>query len=716
MRNKIAAFLGILIVVTVGLELRDIALQNLPIDYDDDDYLGATIHYANALRAGDIAELINYEYNFEHPPLSKLFYGLAILPLPETVPLPQKPPSAPIAASLPEPHFHFARLQSVIFGTLEVLLLALVNPLAGLFLAIDTWQIKYTSQIMLEPLPSFTSLLAVFAYLKSKRRLNGWLLLSSAALGLTVAGKFQYGIIAIAILIDWIWRDREAGESRRQFWSISWFHWILVWGGLAVLVFFIANPRLWSDPVGRLFQAVQFHFNYARSDYVQQVGYPPWQPFVWLFQPVPWHPGVFLIVADVLITILAFLGFRRAWREERVFPLWLGLALVFLFFWPTKWPQYILMLTAPLCFCAAIGFQGLVWEPVRGWYSRRRTGKTEIILQGQPSSPAHSLKIALPWLLPGLLLLGLIAIYPMLFQGAMALTDFSAPAIKDGLNGGVWREVWLGLTGQVKPVVIDIFQRSTSKTVHYAGPSLLFRLIGGAAADLVVFSILWTVLAVSIQTALGVFVAVILNHRGLLFKAWWQVIYILPWAIPEFVGALIWAQVFDPRFGWFIQGKTWYETADYPGAINLVTNWQENPSYALVVLLVTATWYGFPFMMLVASAGLKMLPVEVYDAASMDGAGGWNTFRMVTWPLLAPLIVPAVIIRSIFSFNQFYVFYVLSPPYPVATFSITSFYFFDQMGKYGVSAALNLFTVLALVALIWWFNRWSKASQGVTYA
>lgn len=90
---------------------------------------------------------------------------------------------------MPEPHFNVARLQAVLFGTLEVLVLALVNPLAGLFLAIDTWQIKYTSQIMLESLPSFTSLLAVYGYLKSRRKLNAWLLLSSVSLGVSVAEK-----------------------------------------------------------------------------------------------------------------------------------------------------------------------------------------------------------------------------------------------------------------------------------------------------------------------------------------------------------------------------------------------------------------------------------------------------------------------------------------------------------------------------------------------
>jgi arabinogalactan oligomer/maltooligosaccharide transport system permease protein len=305
----------------------------------------------------------------------------------------------------------------------------------------------------------------------------------------------------------------------------------------------------------------------------------------------------------------------------------------------------------------------------------------------------------------------------MIFQMAMALTDFGATAIRDGLSGGVWREVWRGLTGQVKAVALQPFSRPSSKQVHYAGPSLLFYLVSGAAADILVFDVLWTVLSIGLQVALGVAVALMLHRRGVCFKGWWRALFILPWAIPEFVGALSWAQMFDPRFGWLnLATATWSQRADYPAALRFATQWQQNPDYALVVLLITATWYGFPFMMLAATAGLKLLPSEVYDAAAIDGANSWQQFRLITWPLLLPLLIPAIIIRSIFAFNQFYLFYVLRPPDPLATFAIASFFFFDEAGQYAVSAAINLFTVIVLVALILWFNRWSKATEGVTYA
>ncbi|HEY4721524.1 MAG TPA: hypothetical protein VII92_06730, partial [Anaerolineae bacterium] len=81
---------------------------------------------------------------------------------------------------------------------------------------------------------------------------------------------------------------------------------------------------------------------------------------------------------------------------------------------------------------------------------------------------------------------------------------------------------------------------------------------------------------------------------------------------------------------------------------------------------------------------------------------------------------PVFIIRIIFAFNQFYLFYVMQAPYPIMTLSTVSFYFFDATsgfgGQFAISAAINLFTVLVLLVLIIWFTRRSHTAEGVTYA
>ncbi len=385
----------------------------------------------------------------------------------------------------------------------------------------------------------------------------------------------------------------------------------------------------------------------------------------------------------------------------------------FLLVWPTKWPQYVLTITAPLALAAAEGFRGAIWEPLARWIGRLRAGR-------RPRDPVAARVVrrdarrAAPWLLPGLLALSLIVLFPLIYQIAMALTDFNAISIRDGIQGGVWRAVWQGLTGQVKPVVVGVFRGgSRATTVQYAGPAVLLQLLSGAVPDLLVFNVLWTVLSVALQAALGIGVALMLHRQGVRFRGWWRTIFILPWAIPEFVGALVWLRIFEPSFGWLALAQ------NVPAEINR-TNWLENPNTTLLILLVAATWFGFPFIMLATTAALKLVPIEVYNAAAMDGADGWRLFRLVTWPLLLPLVAPALIIRAIFAFNQFYLFYTMRTNPPLMTFATASYFLFSPSGNFGgqfaVSAALNIFTVIVLVVLILWFNRWSKAAEGVTYA
>jgi ABC-type sugar transport system permease subunit len=717
-----------LLAFALALALRSRAANLLPIDYDEDDYLAGAQRYAAFIRQGDWQGLIDYDFNYEHPPLTKIVYGLAILPFEQVTWLPDRQsPNIPPASSLPEEQFDAARRAAALLGALTVGLLALLNPLAGLALAMHTWTIKYTSQIMLEALPALSSLLAVLCYLayrkgrdEHERRGWGWLGLSALFLGITAASKYLYCVAGIAILVDWGWREWErAGETGgRRSWR--WLAPVVVWGVLALAFFFAFNPRLWNDPVGRLSESVFYHGGYAQSEHVRQAGFPTWQPLVWLAGPVPWHPGVFLLEWDFYLLVLAVFGFGAVWRKQRVMGLWLALGMLFLLLWPTKWPQYVLTLTAPLSLATAQGFEQAIWQPLRGalgslgaWLQRLRTGVG--LPQGamiERSLARRDLRRAMPWLLPGLVTLSLIALFPIIYQAAMALTDFNAISIRDGIQGGVWRAVWNGLTGQEPAAPFDPFDfGKRSNTVHYAGPFILAALIKGGMPDLLVFNVVWTVLAVVFSTAVGLLAALLLNQRGARGVNLWRAIFILPWAIPEFVGALVWLRVLEPRYGWLAVSQ------QLPAGV-VPPDWLDSPERTLVFLLIAAVWGGFPFVMLAALAGLKMISDDVYDAAAIDGAGVWMTFRHVTWPLLLPLLAPAMIIRSVFAFNQFYLFYAFQVNFNTMTLATLSFLIFSPSfgGQFAVSAALNIFTVLVLVLLIVWFSRVSKAAEGVTYA
>lgn len=695
------------VVAVLALSLRLRAVERLPIDFDEDDYLRAAQQIAVAIQNSDFNQLLNLNYRTEHPQLAKLVYGLSIVNLGPSSEIPDLPTSAPPAQALPEPQFTRARLTGVVLNVAAVFTLALLDPIAGLFFAVHTYTIKYTSQVMLESLPMLTSLLCVVFYTRSRRKVGIWLILAGIMLGLTAASKYIYCVVGIGILIDWL----ESSQPDLRTDLMRRFKPILVWGLIGVGTFFLVNLYLWPDPFNRLVASITYHGGYIQSQAVQEANLPFWQPFVWLFSSVPWHPGVFIVSLDLLVTIFATIGIRSLHQNYQVFFWWLIAGLIFLLIWPTKWAQYSLIITAPLALSAALGVRGL-FAAARKFLAMPRKFSVSTL-----KSSVHDLRIAFPWLLPGLLLLALIEVYPLFYQAAMALTDFSSGSIRDGLNGGIWREVWLGLTGQVEPVQVEFFQFNPSRTVHYAGPSLLLGVLSSfEGASLLVFEILWTVLSVSLQTILGLTTAIVLDRYLGRFRKFWLAIFILPWAIPEFVGVFMWLQILDPRFGWFVRAQAEFsQRLDFPTK-PILPAWGNDPGQALLYLLLPAVWYGFPFMMLAASAGLKLIPNDVYEAAAIDGASSWQRFMSITWPLLFPLLIPAIIIRMIFAFNQFYIFVTFQAPFPVSTFATTSYNFFAEGGAYALSAVLNIVTIIVLIIGILFFNRLTRATSGLSYA
>ena len=284
------------------------------------------------------------------------------------------------------------------------------------------------------------------------------------------------------------------------------------------------------------------------------------------------------------------------------------------------------------------------------------------------------------------------------------------------MNGGVFRAVWEGLIGRAKPIAdagTALAGHLRSKTVNWTGPGLIVGIASGAGADVLVFNIIWMVLSIGLQTGLGLVAALLLNGPRVRFAMVWRTILILPWAIPEFIGALIWMRIYEPRYGWLALAN------DLPWYI-YNPQWSQDPNATLGTLLLATTWYGFPLIMVAATAGLKLMPREVYDAAAVDGASACSRFRYVTWPLLLPLLIPAIVIRMIFAFNQFYLFYAMQTNPPTVTMATISFYYFEPLGFFGgqfaVSAAINVFAVLVLIVMILWLDRRRTATEGVTYA
>ncbi|HEY7159737.1 MAG TPA: hypothetical protein VH815_00695 [Acidobacteriota bacterium] len=353
--NKYLIF-AILIAAFAGFyRMRTVTL--LPPDFDELVYLPAAFHYQEMIANSKWKEIINYQENMEHPPLNKLLFAIDL-----GIINPKEPnwDNLNVGKSIPpedHPAFFGPRRISAIGGTFQVLITALIHPIAGILMALNTYHTKYTAQVYLEGIPGLMAVLAVFLFELGETR---WRLLfpSAVALGLAAAGKYLYGFVGFVLLAFLIRRTRSLKSS-------------LLYSGVAIAAFLLADPFLWPNPAGRLWDSLTFHWRFAHSEHVVSAGLPWYAPFYYLLhaEPTKWHRDVFITgSADILILPLSFFGIRRAIHERPIWVAWAAFGLIFLTLWPTKWPQYILFVLPPLAVCAGIGVEQIVnfiWKKFR---------------------------------------------------------------------------------------------------------------------------------------------------------------------------------------------------------------------------------------------------------------------------------------------------------------------------------------------------------------
>jgi hypothetical protein len=386
-------------IVLLSLLLRAWAALRLPLDYDEPVYLQAGFDYARALSQGDIGSVIDYDENREHPALVKLLYGLGVLALGlET--------SWQVA-------LYAARLLSALFGVLAVLGMALFDPLAGSLLAVHTMAVKYTSQAYLEALPLLSSMSAVLSLQHSSRSRDRWFWLSALALGVTAASKFTYLPIVVVLLYLAIW------EKRTRWYDLA------LYLALSVAVFWLLNPTLWRDPLGRLADTLFFHMHYSQGARVRLAGYPWYQPLTWISRSPPsaWHPDAFFYFGlDGVIFLFALPGLYWEWRERRWVVVWIATGLLFLLSWPTKWPQYTLILTPALCLAASSALRNIYhWLREREMYW--------LWLRQMIPTPPLSF-----WILGGLLVVAVVLFYTATtLQMTMGRLGWSHVTTRDSL-------------------------------------------------------------------------------------------------------------------------------------------------------------------------------------------------------------------------------------------------------------------------------------------
>ena len=243
-----------------------------------------------------------------------------------------------------------------------------------------------------------------------------------------------------------------------------------------------------------------------------------------------------------------------------------------------------------------------------------------------------------------------------------------------------------------------------SGTWSFVGVSNFVEILSGGGRELddplnfwftLGVTVLWTVTNIAFHVTIGVALALVLSRKWLHGRGVFRMLLILPWAIPNYITALIWKGMFTKEYG----------------AINMLLNelgldgvsWFTQFSASFGANVATNTWLGFPFMMVVAIGALETIPRELYEAASVDGASAWQRFRHITIPHLRPALGPAVALGSIWTFNMFNVIFLVSggKPNNSTNILVTDAYrwAFERGERYGMAAAMG--AIIFLILLAW---------------
>jgi multiple sugar transport system permease protein len=206
-------------------------------------------------------------------------------------------------------------------------------------------------------------------------------------------------------------------------------------------------------------------------------------------------------------------------------------------------------------------------------------------------------------------------------------------------------------------------------------------------------------LTVTLQLAVGLGLALLLNVRSSFFEAI-RTVFLIPMVLPPIVVALIWKIIYTPDV------SPLHRFLDFIGlpADSFITS----ASTALLAVAVADTWQWFPFTMLMILATLQMIPNEPLEAAKIDGANHWQTFRYIIFSYIRPALIVSGLFRLIDSFKAFPLIYVLTDGGPGSATEVTNYYAFVQafnFSYWGYASAIAMVLLTGVFTLSWVAGR-----------
>jgi multiple sugar transport system permease protein len=263
--------------------------------------------------------------------------------------------------------------------------------------------------------------------------------------------------------------------------------------------------------------------------------------------------------------------------------------------------------------------------------------------------------------------------------------------------------IWLGFT-----------DATIGRAGHWVGLDNFVFLLGDSVARLSLFNTLfYTVVASALKFALGLWLALLLDRLDR-FKAFVRAIVLLPFIVPTALSAIAFSWMYDSQFSVI----SWVLVKI--GLIDHYVDFLGDPWLARSSVIMANVWRGMPFVAICLLAGLQTIAPSLYEAAALDGATSWQSFRHVTLPLLAPIIAVVMTFSVLFTFSDFQLIYVLTRGGPLnathlmATLSFQRAISGGALGE-GASLATAMIPFLSGAVLFSYFGlqrrRWQQGGK-----
>ncbi len=297
---------------------------------------------------------------------------------------------------------------------------------------------------------------------------------------------------------------------------------------------------------------------------------------------------------------------------------------------------------------------------------------TATTADGEVSSPARARRrrstgspwVAVAFAAPLIVYLAAFYAYPLIRSVDLSIHDYNIRAFVQG------NAEFVGLQNYADIVSSPLFPSALWNTVLFVGVSLLFQY--------------------AIGLALAVFFRANFKLSGFL-----RALFLVPWLLPLIVSASTWSWMMNSDSGII---------NSFLGAVGVgQINWITSPDTALTAVIIANIWLGIPFNLVILYSGLQNIPGDVYEAASLDGAGAWTTFWRVTFPLLRPVSAITVLLGLVYTLKVVDIIWIMTKGGPAnssLTLAVWSYREAFGTGQPAFSPAAAVGNVLIVIALI----------------